>query len=172
MRTGTCTQCRGPLGPLRRTYCGNKCAREAEVASKRARAHATRHATVGRMCRYCSLYDSEGVWSSSEEMCVACYRKRGRNGLCECGRILVCVTPRKLCPICDEIEYGKLGYIKIIMLAPTDDRERILWRPRMNRSIRPDTPNRRITQRLGIEPPFDDIECITATPEQWAKIRA
>lgn len=119
-------------------------------------------ATLGRVCRHCACNDSETSWEANRmgRECHACYRRRLRSGECKCGRTLL-GCHNKACPSCDAWGLWESGLIQIIMLAPHDDRERIIWRAK-----------RQGAKNLGLKRPFDWIECITATPEQWASVKS
>jgi hypothetical protein len=136
----------------------------------------------GCQCRHCLVRDDE-VLLETLSTCCACHRalyRRGRkkgNGACPtCGRPM-----RKfrgpglfLCTTCDEERIlfsrnrrGQLYMRRIILLAPDDDRERVVLR-----SLAWFGPSARayFGRRLEPPPPGESL-VLVATPRAWRELR-
>jgi len=131
-----CRECGEPFEPIKsnQRYCcvthRRRWNSKHRIKDRRVAA-ARRRKVLGRSCVYCSINDSEvGLWSGAINICAACERLRSRIGTCECGQIFR--TTFHVCYNCDSGFLIELGYRRIILIAPNDDRERIIWR-KMNR---------------------------------------
>lgn len=128
--------------------------------------YARRKAELGRVCVACAINDSETLWSGVERFCTTCDRTQHRNGVCNrcslplrghpilngaCKKVL-------LCGGCDSKIIAGMGRSRTILVSPTDDRERVIWRVALS-------PNHKNPLRAYEIGPFPDV--MVATPEQW-----
>jgi hypothetical protein len=133
----------------------------------RRKGRSNQRAVRGRQCQNCAVSDGEVTrWSKCKARCEPCERGVYRQGLCSCGLVLRGAC--SWCRACHAACWQAIGYVRILLLSPTDDRERIVWRPRYSLVS---TRATRMLARAGAGC-YDDGEwCIVATPEEWRTIR-
>ena len=165
MRTCRRPGCNEAVTTRQSRYCTPACRKAARMDRNRGAMNTAsrkkRRTALGRRCNSCHATDAEVIWESRPDLCCACTSMARKHGLCSCGQVRR--GPGRigvpLCAICDVKMHIALGFAPTILLHPTEDIERTIWRST--------SPGCRRARRG--EPPLPDV--LTATPEQWARWR-
>jgi len=134
----TCTNEVAPsYGPRVRIWCSRRCCKRASDGRRKPKKAAKRKAnetnTRGRFCADCLIRDTEMPrWGGGDSICGACQQTVRRLGRCKCGKVMRCILGNAnpaYCGACDAAALRARHYAPVFLLAPGDDRERVIWRP-------------------------------------------